>query len=403
MQLRSLFMMFSLIATLGLNACGGTTGGTETGSTTGNIDTTTLADHITTTSNAVLLSVNDSDIDASLTPGSYLIDGTADEWSTYLDSDNSYVITDIFGDPEETPQVVTKIRVLLDQFSQKVEEIFSQDPDIDCTEATALSDSETLEVAFYGELDNGPAEDRYFDCVSVDETDNVTFVYGSDADGIIRLVEMKEITMENTEDVATRGDEMELHSVVSAVYAEQTESDETVAYLDVQYSQASIYNGEDLSADTTDDMMFKSRSRITGLAVLNGDTDVSSASGDFNVTKYDRSLTPEDVEYEIVTQTMGRGNYGDGGYSLFKVDSDIETLETLDGTFCIQSSETSLPAVADETNCTTLETAFAWGDTTFPFDLAPALDATFDDNAFFAGDDEDLIAEDGSNYTIPTY
>lgn len=405
MKFRSQIIFLSFMVTLGLSACGGSTddavGGTETGTTSPGIDTTTVGEHIDAASSAVLLSVNASAVEAS--ESAFLIDGTADDWSVYLSDDNAYVITDIFGDPAETPQVVTKIRVLLEQFSGKVQEIFDADENIDCTDATALEDSDTLEVAFYGELDNGPAEDRYFDCVSVNETDNVTFVYGIDADSIIRLVEMKEITMTNTEEADTRGDEVTHHSVVGAVYAEQAEEDATGAYIDVQYTQATIYNGLDDSFDTTDDMMFKSRSRITGLAALDEAGTASDGSGDFMVTKYDRSVNESDEVYEIVTQTMGRGDYSDSGYSLFKIDSDVDAVADLEGTFCIQSNTTDLPSVADATNCTDLETTFAWGDTTFPFDLTPEISATFDDNAFFAGDNVDLIDEDGSDFIIPTY
>lgn len=405
MKLSLSIMTVSLIVTLGLSACGGSTddavGGTETGTTSPGIDTTTVGERIDATSSAVLLSVNASAIEAS--ESAFLIDGTADDWNVYLSEDNSYVITDIFGDPDETPQVVTKIRVLLEQFSGKVEEIFLIDENVDCTGTTPLDDSDTLEIAFYGELDNGPAEDRYFDCVSVNETDNVTFVYGIDADDIIRLVEMKEITMANTEEAETRGDEVTHHSVVSAVYAEQTEEDATSAYIDVQYAQATIYNGVDDSFDTADDMMFKSRSRITGLAALDESGTASAGVGDFNVTKYDRGVNESDEVYEIVTQTMGRGDYSDGGTSLFKIDSDVDGVADLDGTFCIQSSATDLPSVADAANCTDLETTLAWGNVTFPFDLTPAISATVDDNDFFAGDNVDLIDEDGSDFLIPTY
>lgn len=406
MKFRLSIMTVSLIVTLGLSACGSSTGeavgGTETGTTSPGIDTTTVGERIDATSSAVLLSVNASAIEASES-SAFLIDGTADDWNVYLSQDNSYVITDIFGDPAETPQVVTKIRVLLEQFSGKVQEIFDADENIDCTGATALEDSDTLEVAFYGELHNGLAEDRYFDCVTIDETDNVTFVYGIDADDIIRLVEMKEITMANTEDTETRGDEVTHHSVVGAVYAEQAEEDATSAYIDVHYVQATIYNGVDDSFDTADDMMFKSRSRITGLAALDESGTASDGVGDFTVTKYDRGMNESGDVYEIVTQTMGRGDYSDGGTSLFKIDSDVDGVSDLDGTFCIQSSATDLPSVADAANCTDLETTLAWGDVTFPFDLTPAISATFDDNDFFAGDNVDLIDEDGSDFVIPVY
>jgi hypothetical protein len=406
MKFHLCIMTVSLIVTLFFSACGSSTdgavGGTETGTTTPGIDTTTVGERIDATSSAVLLSVNASAVAASES-SAFLIDGTADDWNVYLSEGNSYVITDIFGNPDETPQFEKKNRGLLDQFSGKVEEIFLLDESVDCTGTTPLDDSDTLEVAFYGELDNGPADDRYFDCVSVDETDNVTFVYGIDADNIIRLVEMKEITMANTEETETRGDEVTHHSVVRAVYAEQTEEDATSATIDVQYAQATLYNGLDDSFDTTDDMMFKSRSRITGLATLDESGTASDGVGDFTVTKYDRSLTPEDVPYEIITQTMGRGDYSDGGASLFKIDSDVDAVVDLDGTFCIQSSATDLPSVVDAANCTDLETTFAWGDVTFPFDLSPAISATFDDNAFFAGDNDDLIDEDGSDFIIPIY
>lgn len=52
-----------------------------------------------------------------------------------------------------------------------------------------------------------------------------------------------------------------------------------------------------------------------------------------------------------------------------KVDSNVWTVDDLDGTFCIQmpADDSGLPSSADATNCVVFETAMAWGSAVFPF------------------------------------
>ncbi|MBI2340261.1 MAG: hypothetical protein HYU99_07855 [Deltaproteobacteria bacterium] len=378
----------------------GGVGGTETGTTdAGEIDTTDIGSRIDSAASALVLSVTESDANPSESPAlKALADGTSGEWDTYLDADNSYVLTDIFGDPDEGFAVVTKIRVLLDQFAQTVDGLFAEDPDVTCEGAEALEEGDTLDIAFYGEISNGAADDRLFDCQSVSEDE--TLLYGIDATGVVRVVQMSDRTSDNTEGAETRGDTVTIRSVVGSTYGEQEEEGITVAYLDLQYTQATVYNGVDDSFDTSDDVVFKSRSRITGRVELDADGNPALGTGDFTVTKYDES-----GGVVTVTKSIGRGSYGAGDDSLFKIDSNVSSLDDIPGTFCVQMPEdgTAVPAYADPANCTALETAFAWDDAVFPFTLSPDIDGTFDDNPFFEGDDTDLISNSGDNFTIPEY
>lgn len=383
------------------------TGGTETGST----DPDTNAAHIGSAAEALVLSVEDSGSGSSLSAAltRYVIDGTSADWDLYLDSDNSYVLTDIFGSADVEPRVVTKLRVLIDQFQGTVDTLVGRDPDFECDEAEALSDQgDTIEISFYGEIDNGAADDRAFDCVvneNETEGEEVVIVYGVDDDGAIHFAKMGDSLQTNTQETATRGDQTQFYVVKHSTYAEVDEGGETVGYLDLNFSHASVYNGPDDAFGTADDVVFKSRSRITGRVTLDDDGDITGGAGEFNVIKFDAGQNQSNSTYEIVTQTMGRGDFTSGGYALFAVDSDVDGVEDADGTYCIQTPTdgSGLPLYADATNCTALETAFAWGTATFPFDLAPAIAATFEDNDFFKGDDVDMIETDGGNFTLPTY
>ena len=329
--------------------------------------------------------------------------GEDSSWAIYLDADLYYVLTDVFGDPNVEPAVVTKIRVLLDQFTSRLSDIISSDADLTCTGAgaTAFSGSDEIQIAFYGTVSNGTSSDRLFDCLLTSASE--TILYGQDASGILYVAQMSDTTSTNTEETSTRGDQETIKQVVLTRYLQQTESGNTAAYLDMQYAQSTIYNGVDDDFDATDDnVVFKSRSRITGRVVLDSSGALSDAAGDFSVTKYDQGVNQDLSTYTIVTQTMGRGEFGTDQFSIFTIDSNAGSLSGTQQTFCIQQTSSGLPANADSTNCTAYESAYAWS-TTFPFTPAPAIPESFEAKDFFAGDNTDMIANDGSNFTIPTY
>lgn len=399
-----LFILLGLV----LAACGSATenGGTETGSSNPGIDTSTLSTRLAAVGSSLVLNVSpdsgSADLSALLRQTTY---ADTSNWDTYIDADHINALADIFA--EDTPErnVVTQVRVQLDQFASTVGDIFEADPTIACTTGSALSDRDTLEVPFFGEVSNGTSSNRFYDCISESsETGNI-YIYGQDSSGNVRFVLISDMTTENTELPETRGDTSQVHMVVQSVYSEQTADDGLVSvYLDIQYAQASVYNGADGEFGNDDDVIFKSRDRITGLSVLDADGNPTLGDGEFAVTKYDESPNPSSTPVVSTTTAVGRGSYGAGDYSLLNIDTtELEGLTA--GVFCIQmpSDGTTVPTAADSTNCTSLETALAWGSTTFPFDLSPALSANFDDESFYAGDDVDLIANDGSNFTVPTY
>jgi hypothetical protein len=386
----------------------GGTGGTETGTTdSGKVDPTVLGGRIEASASTLVPYIAASEVGAlKLSDLSALTFGTDEEWSTYLDPDNAYLLTDVFGNPDEEPRVVTKIRVLLDQFRSTVEGIFSEDPEFACLGGSSLSSEgtgDTIEIAFYGATPNGTAENRFFDCLSHGsdhEENEETILYGEDGDGIVRFVTMFDQTSTNTEEVATRGISVRIRSVIYATYGERSEEGNTVTYLDLQYAQATSYNGIDETFGSSDDVIFKSRSRISGRVVLDASGEPVSGSGDFAVTKYDRGGSNI-----TVTKTLGRGNFGDNQFSLFKIESNAGDLSDLSRTFCIQMAvgDSGLPGNALSENCSDFEGSYAWGDVTIPFTLTPEIEEAFDEKPFFEGDDSDLIADDGNNFTIPTF
>lgn len=380
--------------------CGGnsSSGGTETGTTdTGTVDTSTFAAKLEAVGSSLVPSMTAG---SSSSLSAFLTYDASSAWDEYLDDDNQYLVTDIFGSADESPQVVTKIRVLLSQLSNTVGSVFSSDEDFSCTGGDVLNEGDTIEIAFYGEISNGTSEDRSFDCMSTEDTETV--IYGEDADGVIRLVTMSQTTSTNTEETDTRGDTITIAQTNYATYGETTAEDGTVSgYLDLQYVQASIYPGVDGVEGNDDDMLFKSRSRIAGTVTLDADGNPSQALGEFAVTKFDQGATPEGSVYTVVTKTLGRGGYEEGEHSLFQIDSDGTSVTP--GTFCLEHVAEGLPAYADETNCSSFEEDFAWGSETIPFDLSPELEADFSLISFFEGDDTDLISNSLDNFSIPTY
>lgn len=379
-------------------------GGTETG-TTDPIDTAQLSTRMQAVASALVpsITVNAASSSGSSTRSKALQSstvGTSDEWVVYTDDANSHVLTDVFGDPAVAPAVVTKIRVLLAQFANTVGGLVAQDAKLACVGGKALNEGDTVTIPFYGAISNGTATDRRFDCHATESgTSTETRLYGQDSSGAIRIVTMSDVTSTNTEDAATRGDTQRLLQVVASTYAEATSGDTTTAYLDLQYAQATLYPGLDVTAGTADDIIFKSRSRITGRAVLDASGKPSLAAGEFVVTKYDLHSGT------TVTQVIGRGDYGTDGYSWFHIDSDVSGVVAIPRSFCLQgaNSGTGIPTQAAESNCASLETVLAWGTESFPFTITPELVTRFDAITFFAGNDTDLISNDGSNFTIPTY
>lgn len=391
-------LLLGAVLTMG---CGstttGSTGGTETGSTT---DTSKLADNINSVASALVPNINSDSGGASVSAAKSVTYADESNWATYTDPSNNNVLTDIFGSADVDPMVVTKIRVLLDQFSNTVSGIFARDPDITCTSATALNEGDTIDIAFYGTTANGSSADRHFSCISTES--DATTLYGRDSSGVVRIATMSDNTSTNTELPLERGDEMRIRVVVYATYAEQTEEGSTVSYLDLNFAHITSYNGPDNDFATTDDnMIFKSRSRITGRAALDASGIATLGTGDFNVTKYDQTGSGP----ELITRTIGRGSYSAADYVLFNVDSNTTAVASLPGIYCIQipSDASGLPTSAATSNCTALEDAPAWGGATFPFDVLPAIDADFSTKTFYEDDGSGLITNDGSNFSIPTY
>ncbi|MBU0506504.1 hypothetical protein KJ708_10980 [bacterium] len=429
--MRQLTIYFIFVLTILITSCGGgsSAGGTETGSTNSGVDTATLATNFQTVAYELVPEISSALVDASLTADlKYVTYGDSDLWSDYLDGNNAYVITDIFGSSDEEPQVVTKIRVLLDSFEGTMSEIFDMDPDMDCSTTAELNEGDTIEVAYYGEIDNGTSDDRYFDCVyeytsdgdedsGIISYDSVT-IYGQDSDGVVRIANMIDSSHETPNYTETRGNTQNILSVIMATYYEDKaptssslkyaddEEEDTVAsiaYLDLQYNQATLYVGVDETADTADDVYFKSRSRITGRVELDAEGKTMDGVGDFSVIKYDRSINDDDSVWSGSTATMGRGGYSDDEYAIFKVSTDMVNIDasTGDDYFCLEGSESELPSPAAESNCTDYETAYAWGNATFPFTLSPEIAADFETKEYF--DTDDLIASDGSDFEMPTY
>lgn len=416
MRILTQFIFFILVGlALPLSGCGGggEIGGTETGTTESGLDTSQVASRLEAGGSALVPSVAASAVDASLSPGLVTrVAGSSTEWDLYLDPDNAYILTDIFGDPDEDPRVVTKIRILLEQFGDTVEGLFSRDPDITCLNATPLAEGDTLEISFYGDISNGASDNRYFDCLtdeSAHGTDtgerDETILYGRDSSGVIRIATMSDDTSANAEETATRGDEKRIMAVVYSTYSEAVEEGATVIYLDLNFTHVSSYNGPDDTFDTDDDVVFKSRTRITGRITLDANGEIVDANGEFTGTKYDRGPTPQGIPFILVTRTVGRGSFGDGDFSLFKVDSDVDAVANIDRTFCIQApaDDSGLPAFSDPANCSASETAYAWAGSAFPFTISPELDQVFEEKPFYEDNDTDLIDDDGSNFAIPTY
>jgi hypothetical protein len=324
--------------------------------------------------------------------------GGETEWNVYLAKNNLHVLTDIFGSASVSPAVVTKLRVLIDQFKSTLQSMFYTDTDFSCKGASAFNPGNSFLVAFFGTLQNGSSSDRPYDCIKT--SSGQTLIYGRNDQGTVSVIVQQNTTATNTEQTTERGSIVHIKSITHAVYEEATESGAAVAYLDLQYAQATTYSGADGSLlSRADNVVFKSRSRMTGRAVLNSSGDVSSGLGEFVVTKYDASPS---LTTAVVTQAKGRGNFASEKKSLFALNSNSSGLPGSAQTFCVQASST-LPSLASSVDCSPFEFDFAWKGHSFPFTPSPALAENFESMAFFKGDNVDLIADDGNNFSIPTY
>lgn len=344
------------------------------------------------------------EISASESSGlSALTIGRENEWERFLNTDGGFLLTDIFGDPNEGFAVVTKIRVLLDQIRREFEYFLSSDPDLSCRGSQVLKETDSLEVAFFGDLDNGDEGDRRYRCLSRSSHWG-TVLYGRDSQGVVRLVEMDDKSRVNTEEKATRGNRVRHLHVTAVTVKEELVEENRLIQVDVQYNQATLYSGPDDVYGTNDDEDFKSRSRISGIALLDGSLEALDGLGEFTITKYGRALNPEARPYTTITLTTGRGDFGDQGLSLFRIDTDISKLANLpDRVFCLEQSVDSpgRPLLAAYEDCVDLEEAFAWDETEFTLDLSPVLEPIFIEKDFFGADD--LIENDSSNFQIPDY
>lgn len=358
----------------------------------------TLGEKIELTVSCLTPKIDANDSESS---SSGLTFGTDEEWETYLGPSNIGLIGDIFGDPDKGFRTVTKIRVLLEQFRDNIDRIVSRDEEMDCAPTTPLSDRDTIDVAFYGGISNGTSGDRHFDCF-FEEDGNLT-VYGKDSLGNIRIITMSEEIVSNSVDIPARGDAYKVWAVVFATYAERAETDGSFAYVDLQFAHSSQYKGTDGLYGTSDDMTFKSRTRVTGRASPGQCGEDIPGSGEFTSTRFDRmsGAYPPEVSPEGVTKTIGRGDYGPNQFSLFRIDSNEWSVVQIPRTFCLKFplEESGLPSPSDPANCSAFENAFAWGTIEFPFPFSPSLEASFEEKPFFEA--SDLIGDAGEGFVIP--
>ncbi|MDO8493847.1 MAG: hypothetical protein Q7S68_00720 [Deltaproteobacteria bacterium] len=423
-----------LLATFWLHACGGTSGGsnsnlsndsgdvtspksgliggTETGTTEGGLQVkaNSLSTKLNAAAGALIPNIKASGSVSSSVSKSVakLTYGSESDWDKYLEDSRRYHLTDIFGDPDEAPGVVTKLRVLTKSAAKTVEEVFSYDPSLTCFGAKKLNEGKTISIPFFSKLDNGSTKNNAFDCFLDNYGGHTDIIYGIDDDGVGRIAVMQDETMDNTDtnDASLRGDYVQYQSIIYITFGEQEESKVTVVYIDIQYAQFTQYSGADNEYDTGDEIDFKSRSRITGRVGLDDDWQPVFATGDFRVTKYDRGINGDGGHWSGGTKYSGRGSFDGDAYFIFSIDSNMSPLVNLDHNFCIQQEDetgATLPDDVDSDYCEDLEEAFAWGNIKLPFPLLPDLEKIFVDNDYYNINDTDLIADDRDNFVIPTY
>lgn len=391
-----------MILLMAFAGCG--KGGTETGTSGLPYDVLTLGARVKNVASALVPDMNEASNTESLAASNTITYRSSDDWAAYLENNNVGYLTDIFGDPGVGLDSPTKIRVLLDDYRDKLEAIFSVDQNIDCTGGEVLDEGDDLQVAFYGLVSNGTAGDRYYNCIR-EQTDGYTYtaLYGKDSSNVVRVIYLSDNVVANTnENVNGAGAYVREMRVMNSAYAEvKASDDDRTGYLDLQYATAVVYSGLDAEFGSSDDVIFKARSRITGEAGVDAEGIASFGDGDFTVTKYDYGLNNDSEWSTTSTKSVGRGSYVSGSFSLFNIDAS--PLEDVAGIYCIQNPTSGLPAYAEPANCVSLENAYSWTASSFPFTIDPEIEENFEDKPFFNDDDEDLISSDGENFIIPEY
>lgn len=363
-------------------------GGTETGSTesgTIKMSLSDLGEKMKVVGSALLPNINGSGAVASESVGvsksiSY---ATESDWSKYLQPDRIYHLTDIFGDPKNTPGPVTRIRVILEAISKDAERTFGYDPDITCVGGEVLLEGKKIELPFFGVVPNGTSKNPAFDCLVRSREDIA--IYGMDEEGVGRLAVISAKKWSNDAQPDERGHFVWRYNISFITFAEKAEDGQDVITIDLQYAQSTKYNGIDEEFDTSDDIYFKSRSRVTGRVALDADWNPILAAGDFKITKYDRGPTPEGRHYVDLTKVAGRGDFDGDAYFLFSIDSSASPLINLDKIFCLRGDPEGgvLPKQVASSFCAALEDGF--------------------DNAYFEGNNTDLISDSADNFIIPDY
>ncbi|MBT3181780.1 MAG: hypothetical protein HN337_04630 [Deltaproteobacteria bacterium] len=401
------FLGLCLVLFLSIAGCGNK-GGTETGSTTPTpIDADTYSANIESVASTLIPDMNPDGGSESVSVAESINYASSEDWDYYALTSKADTLYYIFGDPDKEPNSETKIRYAVRQVANWVDEVLTNDPSVQCEGASNLNEGDTLNIPFFGEIENGSStENRYFDCIYESEwiSDGgiIKILYGVDESAVLHFVVMtqNEGEVDADESVSVHGTANSGSEIYLTSYSENSDDDGGSAYLDIQYAKLLVYTGDDEELFTDDDFVFKMRSRVTGTAELNADGDPVIGSGDFTVTKYDENLSSDQLEY---TMALGRGSYDDGDFSIFKMDTSSNPDYDGSQVFCLETDTDEIPAYADPTNCTGYEDTYAWSDSEFPFNVVPSLEEIFEDKPYYELGDTDLIANDGSNFIIPEY
>lgn len=346
---------------------------------------------------------------------------TEAEWNEILRDLNSQ-LENIFGPREgSNDRIETKLRVLIHVFAaETVAFILENDPGVTCEGAEVLNEGDTLPIPFYGESGNGIAEDRWFECLyeRAEENEKESYVYGLTNDGTLRIVRIGEFVWGTLRFKEERGDEGTYKEVVHVIYNEETDGEGITASLDLQVATWINYEGPDRDVTkTTDNVSFRTRSRITGRVAFDAADTVKDAVGDFSATSSEKypesSATPHTItdadgstqlvvrEPHSLLQTAGRGSYASGGTLLFNIDYNLPSFDGKEGIYCLTVPSSGNPQYTDPSNCAGLETRFAWGDFAFPFGLTPAIEEAFEKVPLYAEDE--LISDSADNFVVPVY
>ncbi len=393
-------------------------GGTETGSTTSTpTDVSGYSASIESVASVLIPDMNPSEDSANVGITESISYASSEDWDYYAETSKSLMLFYIFGDADQDPQAETKIRYAVRDFATWVDIIEAADPNFECAGSSVLNEGDVLEVPFFGEIENGSSE---YDCIYESEDyspgSTLKVLFGTveppeeflpessteEIPHVLHFVVMRENEDEVDENasVFVHGSANRSNQVFMASYFVNRADDGGNAYLDLQYVKLLRYNGDDGEFLTEDDFIYKMRSRVTGIAQLDGNGEPLIGFGDFTVTKYDENLETEQLQY---TMAVGRGSYDVGDYSIFKMDTSSNPDYDGSQVFCLESNTEGIPAYADYENCTGYEDTYAWTDAEFPFDILPSIEGVFEDKPYFELGDTDLIANDGSNFTIPEY